>query len=86
MRFLLPSPNRTGRRKSRLTSTGIFFSPLASKDWRKLWNRLIVFEMELEPEKRYCLPELPVAQVQDNPQVFQLVVETTHYRIEIEIG
>ncbi len=49
-------------------------------------EQIDIFEMELEPEKRYRLPELPLAQVQDNPQVFQLVVETTHYRIEIEIG
>jgi hypothetical protein len=44
--------------------------------------------LAIEPEGKvlYCLPELSVSQDQDDPQVFRLVIETTNYRIEIEIG
>ena len=45
-----------------------------------------VLEMEQEFEECICLADLPEVQEEVDPQVFRLVVETTNYRVEIEIG
>ena len=49
-------------------------------------EQMDVIEMDPIIEELYCLSDLPVAQEQEDEQVFTLVIETDNYRIEIEIG
>jgi hypothetical protein len=52
----------------------------------KIMDQFEVLEMEQVFDKCFCLADLPEVSEEVDPQVFKLVVETTNYRVEIEIG